>query len=106
LEFGGEFGYLGVSLCRLPRLDKPFQIDGWLTAMELMAAFQVAGQAARENLNWLWRNRLDSGLWDFGRRSVCSEYFPLSANWRRPSNRRHDWSTRILVVLRRFADHA
>jgi hypothetical protein len=102
-EYPGEFGYLGISLGRLPRLDKPYPIDAWLTAMELMSSFPTARKAARKNLEWLWSNRSDSGLWDFGPRSVSSEYFPLSASWRKPGRRGQDWTTRILVILRKYA---
>jgi hypothetical protein len=103
-EYRGEFGYLGISLGAPPSLDKPFRIEGWLTAMEIMACFPTAAEVARKNLSWLWQNQRDSGLWDFGRHATGSEHFPLSAHWRKPASRRQDWSTRVLVILRKYAD--
>jgi hypothetical protein len=58
----------------------------------------------RERLHQLVEPILESrgrdGLWDFGPRPDRSEYLPLSRNWRRIENRKADWTTRVLLVLK------
>ena len=51
----------------------------------------------------MWRLRDDDGLWDLGRRGSTSTWFPLADFWRKPLNRRLDWSTRVLVLLSKLS---
>ena len=98
--------YLEVPLARPETLTKPGQIDRWLTSWELLSAFSDWADHARPALAWLWRQRTDEGLWDFGARPQRSHALPLSQDWRRAGQRRIDWSTRALVLLARRGGRA
>ena len=100
----GGLGYLGVALSDPPDVSAPGQLDRWLTSLELLSSFPSCRQVARDAADWIWARTNDHGFWDFGPRSSTSCYFPLSETWRRNQSRRHDWSTRILALLRRYCD--
>jgi hypothetical protein len=97
-------GYLGVPL-NGPPPDRPGPFDRWLSSLELLArVFQSWTSVARSSMEWLWQQRARDGLWDFGSRSNTGSYLPLSDTWRRTQNRRFDWTTRLLVLMRQFCD--
>ena len=49
--------------------------------------------------DWLWEQQSTDGAWDLGPRAPGSIFLPLSADWRKPEQRRQDWTTRILTLL-------
>jgi hypothetical protein len=55
-------------------------------------------------LNQLWHQRDEDGLWDFGLKISRSIDFPLSDSWRESSNRKLDYSTCVLALLRKYFD--
>ena len=55
-------------------------------------------------LNRLWEQRCEDGLWDFGSDTAGCVEFPLSDSWRQGLNRKLDYSTSILVLLRKYFD--
>lgn len=85
-----------------PPVDETGGADRWLAIHELLAAFPTWRAIAGDTIEWLWRQRGDDGLWDLGERSSVSRVLPLSESWRRRDARRHDWSTRILVLMRAY----
>lgn len=98
-------GYLSVPLNVPPALDKPGEIDRWLTSLELLAhCFPTWVEFAQEAVEWLWDQQRLDGRWDFGSKPRGSTYLPLSSSWRRKGDRVIDWSTRILVLLSRFTE--
>lgn len=94
--------YLGVPPAKLPVALKPGLLDRWFSTHELLSRFQGWRDQAGRLVDWLMSKQGEDGLWDFGMRSVSSHYFPLSPDWRKPINRKSDWSTRTLVLLSRF----
>lgn len=101
----GGIGYLTMQLNQPPPLEKSGHVDRWLASLELLSRlFPPWGEFASTSIDWLWDQRNDMGYWDFGSRPAWTAYFPLSDNWRRKRDRRFDWTTRILILLRKYVD--
>lgn len=96
--------YLEVPLSSPPRRTTPGILDRLFTSLELLAAFPSWRRFAGGLIAWMWDQRTEDGLWDFGPRPGTSAYFPLSDSYRRLRRRLHDWSTRVLVLLGRQND--
>jgi hypothetical protein len=97
-------GYLGIPLNREPP-NSPNGIDRWLASLELLArSYPSWVDFANESIQWLIDQRDEGGYWDFGPKplSICN--LPLSDNWRKKENRVFDWTTRVLILLRKYAD--
>jgi hypothetical protein len=100
-------GYLGVPPTMSPvhLLKKtPFYFEAWLSSIESLTPFRSWRTHANKPVDWLWEQRSEEGGWDFGSKSSRSTYFPLSESWRKRRNREFDWTTRILVLLRKYYD--
>jgi len=97
-------GYLEIPLSRLPRRFTAGMLDRLFTSLEILSCFPSWRTYADGVVDWLWKQRNSEGLWDFGPRASMSVYFPLSENWRNVRHRQHDWSTRVLTLLRKFYD--
>jgi hypothetical protein len=97
-------GYLGIPLRRKPP-SKPGQFDRWLASLELLArTFPSWVYFAQESIEWLWEKQNEQGYWDFGPRPSSISNLPLSDSWRGKNNRVFDWTTRVLVLLRKYCD--
>jgi hypothetical protein len=92
-------GYLNVPLANPPRRFTAGMLDRFFTSLELLVHFPSWRNHAKNTVGWLWEQRTEEGLWDFGPRAGTSIYFPLSESWREERKRRHDWSTRALTLL-------
>lgn len=97
-------GYLEIPLSNPPRRFTRGMFDRFFTSLELLSYFPSWRRFAGDIISWLWTKRNEKGLWDFGPRATMSVYFPLSESWRKKCNRQHDWSTRILALLRNYYD--
>jgi len=97
-------GYLGVSLSSPPVHFLPGTLDRWFTSLELLSCFPSWRGFAKNVIDWLWAQRNEEGFWDFGPRASTSYYFPLSESWRKKQNRKYDYSTRVLTLLRNYYD--
>ena len=95
----GGIGYLEEQLSATPPVDRPGRLDRWFCTLELLARFPSCGAFAKGALDWIVRNQDGDGFWDFGPRGSTSSYFPLADSWRKKHARKHDWSTRVLVLL-------
>ena len=97
-------GYLGIPLHGLPP-SKPGPFDRWLRSLEVLSRlFPAWVRFAQPSIAWLWRQRDERGYWDFGPRPSTTQALPLSDSWRDRRNRLFDWTTRVLIMLRRFYD--
>ena len=95
-------GYLGIPLSEPPPA-KPGPFDRWLASLELVArCFPSRAEFAAPAIEWLWDRRNGEAFWDFGPRPAASSFLPLSDNWRHRKDRAFDWTTRILLLLRRY----
>ena len=102
---GDGIGYLEVPLGGLPPYEKAGRFDRWLTSLEMLGRlFPGWVDCAQEAVSWIWEQRDAEGTWDFGPRPGYVSVLPLSDSWRRRQDRRFDWTTRVLVLLRRFCD--
>lgn len=97
-------GYLGIPLSSPPSRFTPGMLDRLFTSLEILSYFPSWRSFAGNLIAWLWTKRNGEGLWDFGPRASMSVYFPLSESWRRKQCRQHDWSTRVLALLRSYYD--
>jgi hypothetical protein len=95
-------GYLEVPLANSPSRYTAGMLDRLFTSLELLSYFPSTLGLADSMIGWLWKQRNGEGLWDFGPRASFSVYFPLSQSWRSVKQRQHDWSTRVLVLLKKF----
>lgn len=99
---GDGIGYLNVPLNCQPSA-KPGPLDRWLASLELLArGFPGWVGFASAPVEWLWQQQDQDGYWDFGPRPSSIANLPLSDSWRGKYHRQFDWSTRILVLLRRY----
>ncbi len=95
-------GYLKVSLNREPPM-KAGEVDRWLASLEMLARlFPTWRHFAQPSIDWIWRQRNAQGYWDFGPRPNSIAFLPLSTDWRERESRLYDWTTRILVLLRKY----
>ncbi len=95
----------GIRYVRVPLANpRPRTIAYWLKSMNILARFASWRQVSAIALNNLWQQRDAQGLWDFGSQAAQSRDFPLSENWRQRMKRKVDYSTCVLVVLRRWFD--
>jgi len=95
-------GYLEIPLSTLPTRFTAGMLDRLFTSLEIISLFPSWRRQADNIVEWLWTQRNDGGLWDFGPRASMSVYFPLSRSWRKKRHRQHDWSTRVLTLLRNY----
>ncbi len=94
--------YLRVKLPLPPRHLKTGSLDRWFTSLELLSRFSSWRALAKDAIQWLWEERAPGSLWDFGQKSTFSVFLPLSESWRKTTARQFDWTTRVLVLLRRY----
>jgi hypothetical protein len=97
-------GYLEIPLANLPARFTAGMLDRFFTSLEIASLFPSWRRQAGNVIEWFWTQRKMEGLWDFGPRASMSVYFPLSENWRKEKYRKHDWSTRVLALLRNYYD--
>jgi hypothetical protein len=95
-------GYLGKTPALPPTSGAPADVERWFATQELLARFPGWSDLAGGVVDWLWSQQTADGYWDFGYRRARSDYFPLSANWRKPIHRRFDWSARVLALLAKY----
>jgi hypothetical protein len=95
-------GYLGIPLTKPPRKFNAGMLERFFMSLEILSCFPSWRKHARDMVDWLWKQRNNEGLWDFGSRASMTVYFPLSENWRNSKNRQHDWTTRTLTLLRKY----
>ncbi len=99
-------GYLEIPLSNPPSRFTPGMLDRLFTSLEILSYFPSWRKFAGDLITWLWARRNTEGLWDFGPRASMSVYFPLSESWRRRQCRQHDWSTRVLALLRNYYENS
>jgi hypothetical protein len=95
-------GYLEIPLSTPPKRFTPGMLDRFFTSLEVLSNFPSWRVYADNVVDWLWTKRNTEGLWDFGPRASMSVYLPLSENWRKKRFRVHDWSTRVLTLLKDY----
>lgn len=93
-------GYLGVALSP-PKLVSPRYMDLWLWSHEILSCFQSHWSVlASPALSWLWDQRDDDGLWDFGKtKGYCQAFNITDKNCPIPPSK-VEWSLRVLRLLR------
>ena len=95
----------GIRYIRAPLSNhQPRQIGYWLRSINILSRFPSWREVCADELNRLWAQRDKQGLWDFGTHIASCVDFPLSENWRQGINRRLDYSTSILALLRKCFD--
>lgn len=95
-------GYLGVPLSGPPVRFSLGALDRWFASLELLLSFPSWHGLAKDVIDWLWAQRNREEFWDFGPRASTSYYLPLSESWRKKQNRKYDYSTRVLALLRNY----
>jgi hypothetical protein len=95
-------GYLREPLSHPPHPMKAGPIERWFASHELLSRFPTWGRLAGDVINWLWEQRTEHRWWDFRSRSRFSPVLPMSESWRKKGTRQLDWTTRTLVLLRRY----
>ncbi len=99
-------GYLEVPL-GMPPPERPGPFDRWLASLEMLShLFPSWVGFASPAMKWLLKRRDAQGFWDFGLRPSSGSFLPLSDHWGNKQDRLFDWTTRILILLRRFYEGA
>ncbi len=97
-------GYLGIKLNRQPQFNTG-QLDRWLTSLEMLSRlFPAWVNFAKPAIDFLLKQRDPEGYWNFGPRTNSIVFLPLSDSWINRQNRKFDWTTRVLVLLRKYYD--
>ncbi|OGN92924.1 MAG: hypothetical protein A2Y88_09130 [Chloroflexi bacterium RBG_13_48_10] len=91
-------GYLGAALSR----PSPYHIGYWLRSMNIISRFGSWREMSADSMNDMWEKRHPDGWWDFGSEIAKSIDFPLSESWHQSIKRKMDYSTCILVLLRKY----
>jgi len=97
----------GVKYFNVPMSTRSFNagsMDRWFNSLELLSVFPSWRVYAGDVIDWIWKQRNDSGLWDFGPRAsfYLSYYMPLSDSWKKRECRQNDWSTRVLALMKKY----
>lgn len=100
-----RIGYQNVSLSTPPQSFKPGFLDRWFNSHEILSSFKMWKDFAGDFFSWIRGQRDEQELWDLGPRANGGYlyYFPLSESWRKPVNRKIDWTMRILVLLNKYS---
>ena len=92
---------MGVSLSDYKILSKNY-VYSWLDAFRSVLKFRVRGEPTDTAVEWLWNQRNERGLWDFG--PTAGNYYKLSSDWRK-KNRTFDCSVLVLSLLTDYLKH-
>ena len=94
-------GYLNVDLRSSPSgLIGTTIFTRWLRSLEVLKPYPSWKSHVEGIIKWLWDNQTKNGLWDFGKVPSTNRSIKLSSSWRKPNARIHDWTTRILLILK------
>ncbi|UCG02008.1 MAG: hypothetical protein JSW11_20720 [Candidatus Heimdallarchaeota archaeon] len=94
-------GYLNVDLRSSPSdLIGTNSFTRWLRSLEVLKPYPSWRTNVEEIFEWFWDNQTKCGLWDFGKVPLTNRSIRLSSSWRKPDARIHDWTTRILLILK------
>jgi hypothetical protein len=86
----------------LPEVFASKNASWYLSAIELLAAYDSAPKKLGFVVKWLKNNRDADGMWDMGAAVKDGIHFPLSDSWRKPEDRRRDCTARIKKLLERL----
>jgi len=84
----------------LPEAFQSKKANWYLSAMELMAAYNSAPKKLGFVVKWLLDNRDADGMWDMGAAVKDGIHFPLSDSWRKPEDRKRDCTVRVEKLLK------
>jgi hypothetical protein len=99
-------GYLGVppKTSATQIVEKKSKFGAWLASLELLSLYPTWYICVKTHIDWIWDQRNAEGFWDFG---AVSPYhgspLPFSSSWRKKNARLFDWTTRILILLRKYS---
>lgn len=93
--------YLPQALHPPPTVDRPRPIEHWLRSMEILSEFTSFNSTFEDLVSWFWDRQGSNGYWDFGPRLRNNPTLPFSESWRKSTVRKHDWTTRVLLFLRK-----
>ncbi len=95
----GIYYVYGRSMLHPPELTNA-HFQNWLDGVSLLSRFKFGRLLCSPAINWLWAQREDDGLWDFGPSARRQLAFPLSESWRNLIDRKIDSSISVLQTLR------
>lgn len=74
----------------------------YLTALEILSNYKLAGDKLNFAVNWLNINKDVNGQWDFGAKAKDEVHFPLSDSWKNAEDRKADCTERVTTFLRKM----
>jgi len=86
----------------LPEVFASKNASRYLSAMELLAAYDSAPKKLGFVVEWLLDNRGADGMWDMGAAVKDGINFPLSDSWRKPKDRKSDCTARITKLIKMY----
>lgn len=83
----------------LPSTFASIEASRYLSAVEILAGYQSAGEKLGFVVQWLEDNKDENGQWDFGSKARDNIYFPLSDSWRTAAYRKADCTERVSKII-------
>ncbi len=98
----GMYYVYGKSLDKLPEVFTSKEASHYLTALEILAAYNSAAEKLGFAVDWVYANQDIHGQWDFGAQANDGIYFPLSDSWTKVEVRKADCTRRVTAFLQRL----
>lgn len=89
-------------ISELPPVFASIETSRYLSAVEILAGYQSAGEKLGFVLRWLEENKDENGQWDLGPKAKDNLYFPLSDSWRSAACRKADCTEKVSAILKRL----
>jgi len=87
--------------------DYSYTVARLLINLNIMSVMPSWRKYTSDIINNLWHLREENGYWDFGNKRDSSGYIiriMLSNSWRKAKNRQYDWTTWVLLLLKKYYD--
>jgi len=98
----GIYYIYGKRLNELPEVFASIETSHYLAAIDILAGYRLAKGKLDFVVEWLEKNKGESGQWDLGSKAKDNVYFPLSDSWRTVEARKTDCTDKIDAIMRRL----
>ena len=99
----------GIYYVYPKRLNKPPDVfasknaSWYLAALDILSGYDLSKDKLSFAVDWINKNRDESGQWDLGAKANDGVYFPLSDSWKSVKDRKADCTDRITNLLQKLS---